>query len=517
MRRIWLLSREMEGWAEAGGIKDVVRDQAVAFARLGWETNVVLPLYGFLRPKVFAQAALLWRGSSQHPAFDENPIEVWTLHQAEMTLHFVRIPSFEDKDGIYTYSSEDADPQAGKVKGTGYLDTFKMNLEYQWAITDYWFANQIEPQFVLGHDGHAAFLPAIARTHPAYRGHFLSTKFSVLIHNAGLGYRQEMPDSPFHRELLHLPLPVQKQCLLESWLDPMVSASHHASLATVSVNYALELTSGKNDHWSGTFGRFLRENRVPLKGINNGIGMDDKDPRKQLQPGFPPFDPSTGDWKGKTLCRSLLRERILLTPSLIHGRISNWNKTLYMNQGRLTGQKGIAALCDLIEKALTEQPDAIFIVMAQGERKFEERLLWLARNHIEKGRMLFINKYEDGMARLLFAAADFLVIPSEYEPCGLTDLKAQLMGTLPIVHRVGGLVKVLDGVTGFSYSRHTRPGLWGVFLKTLELQRSNRTQLDHMRRTAFASVLENSQWTRILEEHYIPWLTQSPAFPIVAQ
>jgi len=142
-------------------------------------------------------------------------------------------------------------------------------------------------------------------------------------------------------------------------------------------------------------------------------------------------------------------------------------------------------------------------------------MIFLARATMDTGRFLFINKFEEALARLVFAAGDFFLMPSEYEPCGLTDLKAQLMGTLPIVHRVGGLVKVHDGKTGFSYEKHHNGGFWGAFLRTLELWQSQPKALAAMRRQAFVSVLEEFQWPRILESRYLPWLTDRKRFPIL--
>lgn len=513
---IWLLSRELEGWAEAGGVKDVVRDQAQAFGRLGWKAHVFLPLYGFLLPQVQERGVLVWSGVAVHHAYSGHPWEVWRVEEGGFTVWFFRCEAFETKAGIYTLTAAEAIADPRWKKGEGYPDSFAMNLEFQWGIAQFWFETARVPRYVLSHDGHLGFVPAICRRHAGFSGFFSETRFSLLIHNAGPGYRQEMPDSPLTRRYLQLPAQVIRRSLLDGKLDPMVSASQEARLATVSQNYARELLTGKNDHWSGAFGRYLRDNRISVKGINNGICSEDKDPRNPEQSGLPAgFDPLKGDWEGKAVCRSFLREKLLLRPSQVYGRMARWNAPLYISQGRLTTQKGVDALIELIERSLKEQVDASFIVMAQGEHHYEERMIWLARNAVDTGRLLFINKYEDPLARLLFAAGDFLLIPSEYEPCGLTDLKAQLMGTLPIVHRVGGLVKVEDGRTGFSYTKKQRRGLWGAFQRSLQLILSSPDIILSMRRQAFVSVLEKSNWDTILDSEYLPWLTQDDTFPIV--
>lgn len=515
MKEIWLISRELGGWAEAGGIKDVVRDQALAFPTIGWTTHVVLPLYGFLTDRVLREGRRVWSGLSHHP---EKPagLEAWVLQNGNHTVHFLSSPRFANKNSLYTYTSEDELLDPNHVRGQGYSDSFAMNLEFQWAVATYWKEQNFRPPVVLAHDGHTALLPAIARTHAGFGGWFAQTAFGVLIHNAGPGYRQEMPAVPENERLIGLPESEVRRSVLERHYDPFVSAGFHAKLATVSENYARELKTGKNDHWSGPFGRWLRTSGTPLKGITNGLATDDKDPRYPEAAGIPAgFDPLRNDWEGKSRCRARLRERLLLKPLQVYGRLARWGGPLYVMQGRLTTQKGVDALYELTARALREEPRASFLVMAQGERRYEDRMVQLARGSLEAGRFLFVNKFEDSLARLVFAAGDFFLMPSEYEPCGLTDLKAQLMGTLPIVHRVGGLVKVIDGKTGFSYEKRSKGGFWGAFQRTLELWESDPGALAAMRRQAFLTVLEQFQWPRILEESYVPWLTEPTPFSIL--
>lgn len=516
MKEIWLVSRELAGWAEAGGVKDVVGDQSRAFPQVGWQTKVVLPLYGFLRGRVEREGRLVWTGTSAHPD-RKVPLEAWTVADGPRTLVFLRSPGFDDKESLYTYTAVDEVQNPSHIRGEGFVDTFAVNLEFQWAVASFWASTDTLPAFVLGHDGHVGFLPAITRTHPGFGRRFLPTVFGLLIHNAGPGYRQEMPATPLHEGLLGLGAAEVRGSLLDHCLDPLVSASRHGGLATVSENYATELTTGRNDHWSGPFGRWLRTSGTPLVGITNGIATDDKDPRDPGRAGLPVgFDPLKDDWEGKILCRRFLRERLLLKPAATYGRLVRWEGPLYVMQGRLTAQKGVDALIDLTARVLRENSRASLLIMAQGERVYEERLVQLARSHVDTGRFLFVNKFEDDLARLVFAAGDFFLMPSEYEPCGLTDLKAQLMGTLPIVHRVGGLVKVHDGQTGFSYEKGRYGGFWGAFLRSFHLWEHHPDQVNEMRRRAFLGVLEEFQWPRILEERYIPWLTEGIRTPILS-
>jgi len=515
VKAVWMVSRELGGWAEAGGVKDVVRDQARAFPRIGWRADVVLPLYGYLADRVVQGGFRAWTGNSCHPSRPV-PLEAWVLQEGNHTLHFLKSPLTEDKKAPYTYTEADEVRDPRKVRGEGFADGFELNLEFQWAVASYWWSTGVVPGLALGHDGHTAWLPAILKAHPGFGSRFAPTRFTVVIHNAGPGYRQEMGPTVVHDDLIGLPMDERRRAMLDHQYDPLVSASRHARLLTVSDNYAQELLTGRNDHWSGPFGRWLRTSKTPLHGITNGLATDDKDPRDPAAAGIPAgFDPLRGDWAGKARCRQQLKDHLVLHPLALHGRLSRWEGPLYVMQGRLTAQKGVDALHDLLARALREVPDAAFLIMAQGERRYEERMIQLARLHLDEGRYLFVNRFEDSLARLVFAAGDFFLMPSEYEPCGLTDLKAQLMGTLPIVHRVGGLVKVRDGETGFSYEKHRHGGFWGAFLRSLHVYRTDPAKLQALRREAFATAVQDYQWERILEERYLPWLTETGRVPIL--
>ncbi len=506
---IWLVAREYEGWASAGGVKDVVHDMARAFTELGWQVHVCLPLYGFLKERVFHDGQRSWRGKSQHPVFRQEG-ECWTVSSGNLQLHFFRFPSVEHKQGIYTVTLEEQNHALKLVHGNGYPDTFRINLEFQWMVAEFWFQNALVPAKVLVHDGHCAFLPVISKASPFWKGHFAKTQFFVLIHNAGQGYRQEMPVSVENQRLLGLPEQVLKDGVWEQTWDPLVMASAYARLATVSENYAQELLTGKNDFYSGSFGRFLRENQIPLEGITNGFDPYEYDPRFPHRSGIPyRFDPSRGDWLGKDSCRNSLMEAVLWKTSHVHGFLANWRLPLYVFQSRLTSQKGVDDLRELLEQALGSEVPVNFLVMGVGEERYEKNLIQLAFRNQDSERFLFLNFYEESLARLVFASADFFLMPSLYEPCGLTDLKAQLMGALPIVAKVGGLVKVKDGQTGFCYDRGKERGLWEVFLRSRHLALHRPDLLEIMRRQAFRSCLSDFRWQDILVKRYLPWMSNS--------
>jgi len=109
--------------------------------------------------------------------------------------------------------------------------------------------------------------------------------------------------------------------------------------------------------------------------------------------------------------------------------------------------------------------------------------------------------YDEKLAMQVYASGDFFVIPSRYEPCGLTDFIAQLLGNLPIVHHIGGLVKVVDGVTGFSYREHNSAALMGAMLKALEIFRTEPERIGEMRVEAVKLLQQKYTWDLVVERY----------------
>ncbi len=101
--------------------------------------------------------------------------------------------------------------------------------------------------------------------------------------------------------------------------------------------------------------------------------------------------------------------------------------------------------------------------------------------------------FDDAEARKIFAGSDFTLMPSRFEPCGLSQMYAQRFGSLPIGHRTGGLAEtIVDGETGFLFDRASAPGFLGSLLPGL-LDLRHEDRLDHMRRAAMAQAFSWSQ------------------------
>jgi starch synthase len=497
---VWHVAREYAGMAEAGGVKDVVRGLAEAQARAGLRATVVLPCYGFL-PELYrsgqtvASFVLSLPDQDRNNDFFDETVRVVAAWVEGVRILLVVSPRFSSARDVYTYTARDEEEDHWKTRGSGHWDAHQKNVALQRAALETALALGEAPDVMHCHDGHTAFLPALLRKEPRYAAVFARTRAVVTIHNAGAGYHQEVWSPEFARLLTGLPAAVIERGLLGTSVDPLLLAGDYASLATVSERYAEELLAERDGEMGGGLGRMLRERGIALRGITNGIDPRPWDPRTPGAPGLPsPFDPLTGDLSGKQGCRSALLSRI--------GLRDDGQGPLYAFVGRLTGQKGIDVLFHALQELLRGGTARTFVVIGRGEKNMEAMLGWLASQPAHAGRLAFLPVYDQDLASLLYAASDFFLVPSAYEPCGLTDFIAQLRGSIPVVHRVGGLVKVRDGETGFSYDEHSSAALAAAVERTTLLYQEEPVLLDRIRRQAFSEIFSLHTWDRVFAESY---------------
>jgi starch synthase len=504
-RNVWHVTREYAGIAEAGGVKDVVSGLAGAQARAGGNPCVVLPRYGFMPPTYarghpVASFSLSLPDQDRGNAFFEEIVKVFVGEKNGVRFLFVDSPRFAEKRGVYVHTAEDEADNHYRKRGTGHWDSLQMNLILQRSALEAALALGEVPDVFHCHDGHTAFLPALLRADERFSGRLAASGSVVTIHNAGAGYHQEVWDQGFARLLTGLPDSVLEKGLLNGTVDPLLLAGFFAQLVTVSPWYAEEVLSERDREMSDGLGRALREQGIPLAGITNGIDPGPWDPRHPETTGLPSgFDPRTADLEGKKKCRRALKDRLGMTE-----RVGAVPAPLYAFVGRLTGQKGIDVLLQALPGLLDRTAGCEFVILGQGERDQEDRLNALASDPATRGALAFIPRYDPSLAIHIFAASDFFLIPSAYEPCGLTDFIAQILGSIPVVHKVGGLNKVRDGETGFTYVQQSGAALGEAIERTARLFGDHSPLLEKIRRTGFEEVFSHHSWDSVLAEGYFP-------------
>jgi starch synthase len=411
--RVLFVTAEVTPFARTGGLGDVTAALSQVLAALGHDVQLVMPLYQTVRDSGFPltevvtdlsvplvtgrRTARVWQGA--FPG-QEGPIGV-PVYFIEQDDYFARPGLYGDGTGDYADNAQ----------------RFIFFCRAALALTEglAWF-----PHVFHCHDWHTALIPAFLRFLPELDARLSAAATLFTIHN--LAYQGWFPAWVFG--ITGLPLPLFQIAGVEFFglMNFMKAGLHYAEqLSTVSPTYAEEICTP--EFGFGLDG-VLRERRDVLTGILNGV---------DYQGWNPETDPvlvahySAADLTGKTACkRALLRAyempEDLETPLV--GLIS-----------RFVEQKGVDIVADAIDPLLTL--GLRLVVLGSGEARYERRFTDLGRRYpTQVGVRLGFN---ETLAHQIQAGSDCLLMPSRYEPCGLTQLYSLRYGTIPIVRATGGL------------------------------------------------------------------------------
>jgi starch synthase len=263
-----------------------------------------------------------------------------------------------------------------------------------------------------------------------------------------------------------------------SFLKAGIVYSSH--ITTVSSTYAEEITTPQLG--CGLDGLLRqRADQGQLDGILNGID-ESWDP--STDPNLAkPFAPD--DWTGKRSNANSVRKSFGLAVS---------RGPLFAVVSRLVHQKGVDLAIGAAEMIVSQGGQVV--VTGRGEARFETALQALAKQHPDSVGVRI--GFDEAEARRIYAGSDFLLMPSRFEPCGLSQMYAQRFGSLPIAHKTGGLADTIeDGVTGFLFREMSLAGFADAIRRGLDAFGSRR-RFTTMRRAAMSRPLG---WTRAAVEY----------------
>ena len=516
-----MVSREYDGLAGAGGVKDVCRQLAEALvAHEQCRVRVVLPRYGLMDVGQlgFSKLQLPVRSgcSKSQMVFEvdmnygdreqREPVSVWSKTIRGVEIYLLEAERFAEKQGVYTYTEEETKIHSWQVPGSGHVDYFAMNILLQKAALDLMILLDLRPDIIHCQDGHAATLPAMMRENSGYRHFFRHSGAVVTIHNAGLGYHQEIGDLNFAHAITDLPGKVIRSSRLANDFDPFLAATSYARMNTVSENYGRELQETDDDLRTGWLGHELLKRGVKLAGVTNGISPEDFDPTKPEALGLDAgFNPEKGDLAGKLVCKQkMLTSCRANSDWQVVEQFGNLSEDaalpLFTFIGRLTEQKGVNVLLEAVELLLKEKERFQLLILGSGTPEQDQQLQTMTEQENIAGRICYLKGYDPALANRIYAAGDFFIIPSLYEPCGLTDYIAQLLGNLPIVHHVGGLVKVKDGKTGIAYDEHTAVALAEAMQRGLVLY-NDIDAMKAMQKAAVQKIRKHHTWQNVMQDY----------------
>jgi starch synthase len=427
--RILMVCAEFAPWAKTGGLADAVAGLSDALCAGGHDVRVLMPRYAHLPTPAGAVQTVDGLGGPYRLAeVEAEPSTSGTRGARVFLLDLAELTG----DSIYTADARDA----GRF------------LRLCAAAVAFSTADGWRPDIFHCHDWHTALVPVIQRLTPG------SYARSVLtLHN--VGYQGIFADAILEEHgfaALEQVLPADARAGGgTNFLRAGVRAADRVT--TVSPTYAEEI---RRAEFGMGLEDVLRARGSELVGILNGVDYGIWSPE---QDPFLREHYDATDLAPKRRIKQALVERLKLAPDA--------DAPLVGVASRLVEQKGIDLLTAALP-ALLQGTRASFTVLGLGDAALAAELRRLSDAH--RTRVAFIEGYDEALAHEIFAGSDLTVVPSRYEPCGLTQMYALRYGTIPVVRGTGGLADTIqhfDAATGLgngSVFRDADPQgvLWGV-------------------------------------------------------
>lgn len=461
------ISAECYPVAKAGGLGDVVGALPKYQTKAGHFAKVVMPMY---RSKFL---------------YEEEWVVDYKSHAylGKWRFEFTIIKEKTNKLGFDLYLV-DINGLLDRTKVYGYDDDSERFTAFQIAVLHWINSWEHNPNIVHCHDHHTALLPFMMQHCINFRDKLAQVPVVLTIHNAQYQGWMSWDNSTWIPEW-----DPWKWGLLDwkGMINPLACGIKCAwVVSTVSNSYMDELKQSSN----GLESLFEYE-KGKCTGILNGIDNEVWDPAtdKYISHHYNIATVKTGKQKNKVeIC-----EQFNL----------NINNPLFVFVGRLVGEKAAEILPGAISKAIYEsQGKASFMVLGSGDPELEQTLNEMKFNaHFTSSYNCYIG-YQETLSHQLYAAADFLLMPSRVEPCGLNQLYALRYGTIPMVRSTGGLkdtVIDMGEANGFGirFDQPTEADLIYSIGRALEVYKDN-TQMNKMRKQMMAI---NHSWENAVENY----------------
>lgn len=466
-----MVSSEATPLAKVGGLADAVASLTGALRRKGLDIRMVIPRYGFIPKGQLEQIP----GSLGVPiGIREEWVGVYRYEDSGVPVYLLDHEELFGRHGVYNESGLDYADNPRRFALLSY-GAFQLCRMLHWT-----------PDVMHAHDWPAALVPLFLRTREA-QGTFEETASLFTIHN--IGYQGIFAPQQF----VHTRLSWEEYPQVDFYgsFNMLYAAITSAdTVTTVSPRYAREILEPE---FSFGLHETLAKRGEQLQGILNGIDLDIWDPEDDdaLPRGF-----SSDDLSGKAEAKAALQQRFGLTvdPEIpVIGFI-----------GRLAEQKGVRHLFGEPGGAagrLCREESIQLVALGSGDPQVESQLRELSLELPNFGTYL---GYDDEIAHLIEGGADFLLIPSEYEPCGLNQMYSMRYGTIPIATETGGLADTVvdesegSGATGFLFSRPSIESIVGAVQRALAVYREQPERIEELRR---AGMERDFSWDRSAEAY----------------
>lgn len=470
--QIVFASAECAPFVKTGGLGDVAGSLPAALVRAGAEVIVMVPKYATIKDEYKAQmehfadfyVSLGWRN------------EYCGLEKLE-------------RDGV-TYMFVDNERYFARDYPYGFFDDGERFAFFSKAITEslQHLPAGFECDILHCNDWQTALAPVFLRE--LYQGLPLYDRVKTVFSIHNVAFQGQFSDSVMEDILgvAHIPAAASQLRCDACSINYMLGALHYAdAITTVSPTYAGEIQTP--EFGEGLDG-VLRERSYALQGILNGIDVAAFDPAtdKRIAANY-----TVDDRSGKAVCKAKLQEEL--------GLEVRDDRPLMVMVTRLTRQKGMDLVMYALDRILSGGVQVA--VLGTGDRDYEDGLRYFQDKY--PGTMAARIEFDPALSQRMYAAADMFLMPSKFEPCGLSQIIAMRYGTLPIVRETGGLKDTVipyneftgEG-TGFSFSNFNGDEMGDAVFRAARLFWDNR---DAWNQLVTQAMSQDFSWTRSADKY----------------
>lgn len=470
--QIVFASAECAPFVKTGGLGDVAGSLPAALVRAGAEVIVMVPKYATIKDEYKAQmehfsdfyVSLGWRN------------EYCGLEKLE-------------HDGV-TYMFIDNERYFARDYPYGFFDDGERFAFFSKAITEslQYLPAGFECDILHCNDWQTALAPVFLREF--YQGLPLYDRVKTVFSIHNVAFQGQFSDTVMEDILgvAHIPAAASQLRCDACSINYMLGALRYAdAITTVSPTYANEIQTP--EFGEGLDG-VLRERSYALQGILNGIDVTGFDPAtdKRIAANY-----TVEDRSGKAVCKAKLQEEL--------GLEVRDDRPLMVMVTRLTRQKGLDLVMYALDRILAGGVQVA--VLGTGDRDYEDGLRYFQDKY--PGTMAARIEFDPALSQRMYAAADMFLMPSKFEPCGLSQIIAMRYGTLPIVRETGGLKDTVQPYneftgegTGFSFSNFNGDEMGDAVFRAARLFWDNR---DAWNQLVTQAMSQDFSWTRSADKY----------------
>ncbi len=402
--KIAMVASEARPFCKTGGLADVVYSLSKELVKMGEDVCIFLPFYDSIRRQISEKALKKAASLKTHMSWRKQTVDVYQLVTEGINYYFIENQQYFERGHIY-----------------GDFDDGERFAFFTMAVKQFMLTKRMYPNIIHVHDWQAGMLPCVLRVDDECREKFAKTKFVFTIHNPAfqglmpkftLGDFYNLTDEYYDNGSVRFKDQVStlKAGIVYANKITTVSPTHHLELLTPEGGMGLD--------------QVLRYREWDFSGILNGIDYLEFNPAEDKQIAKPYSE------KNLVSGKKANKEALMNAYGL-----KNTKGPLFSLVTRITWQKGFDIIFPAVEELIRR--GASIFMLGSGESQYEKRWEEL-RNRYPDRVGIFIG-YSDNLAHKVYAASDFFIMPSLFEPCGLGQMIAQRYGTLPIVRRTGGL------------------------------------------------------------------------------